>query len=189
MKKMINDDNKIDEKDKVAAQTVFKNKYAEIFYRFMKLEYTYISDSRFLYNVFRFGELWWIGIVAILLHHSAFIQAFILMLLNGFHFFFILFSSFNKNKIFRVLKALELLFFVGLEILILVTIVLLDTLTTQSYETLGIVGVVFLFMIIGVSIVRMIYIWMNIVAEYRESENSYRRNLMFYDEDRLGSEI
>ena len=99
----------------------------------MKIDIEPVHLSHFIYNVFRFGELWWTAIIVCLIYNSPFTQAFILMLLNGFHFFYVLFSSKNRGKGFRFLKAFELLFFTGIDILILVMVTLVDSLTTESY--------------------------------------------------------
>ena len=167
----------------VTGTAVFKNKYAEVFFRFMKLEKLPVYDSHLLYNTFRFGELWWIGIVAIAFYDSGFTQAFLLVILNGLHFFFVLFSSFNTSKRLRILKALELFFFLGLETLILIMLLLTDSLTSTAFLTLGIVGIVFIFAIVFTSLFRVFVIWRRIYLEYDDPEKpSLRRNLNFYDD-------
>ena len=72
--------------------------------------------------------MWWHAIVVILLYYSPFAQAFLLILINGFHLALNVFAPLNTNKIFRVLKSLELLFFIVVEIMIIVMVTLLKTL-------------------------------------------------------------
>ena len=45
-----------------------------------------------------------------------------------------------------------------------------------------------MFVIVALSTIRMIYTWVKIVGEYKKSEESYRRNTRYYDEDQLESE-
>ena len=72
----------------------------------------------------------------------------------------------------------------GLEILILIMSVLTDSLTSTSFITLGIVGIVFIFAIVFTSIFRTIVIWRRIYLEYQDPEKpSLRRNLNFYDDE------
>lgn len=73
-----------------------------------------ISERNYFYNIFRFGDLWWHAIVVILLHHSPFAQAFLLVLTNGFHLAINTFSKLNTTKYFRIYKSLELLCFIVL---------------------------------------------------------------------------
>lgn len=95
--------------------------------------------------------------LAIGLSWNPFVQAFLLMLTTAFHLIIILFFRVNYTNTFRILKALELLFFLGIEIIIVVMERLVETLRVESYETLGIVGIIFIFLIILVSFLRMLY--------------------------------
>ena len=81
-----------------------------------------------MYNLFRYGDLWWQAIIAILFYHSPFAQTFLLIITNGFHLFLAIFSKLNNNKNFRICKSLELLCFIVLEVMIIIMLNLLRTL-------------------------------------------------------------
>lgn len=120
-----------------------------------------ISEKHLFYNVFRYGDLWWQALVVILLHHSPFAQAFLLVLTNGFHLAVNTFADLNTNVYFRAFKSLELVCFIVIEILIIVMHSLLKTLRFESYETLGIVAIIFVFLLLVLTFVRFFYtLWM-----------------------------
>ena len=149
---------------------VYWNLYAETLFRFHQMDVrVWIRTSQLLYNLFRFGELWWIALTVTLFYESPFTQAFILFILNAIHFFFVLFSSISRSNSFRLLKCLELLMFMGIEVLILVMDTLIESLQTESYETLGIVGIVFIFVIIVSSFARAAFTWHNLAQEYEQT--------------------
>jgi hypothetical protein len=62
------------------------------------------------------------------------------------------------------------MFFVGLEIIILVSYQQNKTLTKDAYHALGIVGVAFIFMILGLSLIRFIYTLVRLINEYKEQQ-------------------
>ena len=144
---------------------VFNNRYSEIFYRFLPFNLwearisliDIINEGEFFYNLFRFGELWWYAFVVCLMHKTPFIQAFLLMITNLVHILFLLVFKLSNTNMFKYLKILELLFFLGLEILLMVMVSLYETLLAESYRTLGIVGIIFIFIIVALSIVRTFY--------------------------------
>jgi hypothetical protein len=92
-----------------------------------------ISEKHFFYNLFRFGELWWYAIIVVLLSFAPFTQAFLLVLTNGFSLVVNAFSRLNTNKYYRIFKSLELVFFMVIEILIIVMASLINTLRIESY--------------------------------------------------------
>ena len=67
---------------------------------------------------------------------------------------------------FKIFKFLELAFFVGLEIIILVCYSQRETLTNKGYNTLGSVGIALIFAIILFSFMRFIYTFWKIYSEY-----------------------
>lgn len=105
------------------------------------------------------------------MYGSPFAQAFLLMITNFLHLAFLWLSSLSYTRTFKSLKVLELMFFVGLEILILVAYQQNETLTKDAYKALGIVGVVFIFVILGLSFVRFIYTLTKLIKEYNENNN------------------
>lgn len=59
--------------------------------------------------------------------------------------------------------------FMGIEVLILVMETLIESLQTESYETLGIVGIAFIFVIIVSSFARAAFTWHNLAQEYEQT--------------------
>jgi hypothetical protein len=104
------------------------------------------------------------------MHGSPFAQAFLLMVTNFLHLAFLWISSISSTRTFKVLKVLELMFFVGLEIIILVSYQQNETLTKEAYKALGIVGVAFIFVILGLSLIRFIYTLVKLINEYKEQQ-------------------
>ena len=146
-------------------EIVYRNRYHEIFYRFLpqnlwkvpNYEFKPIRFKHRFYNLLRFGELWWISFIVSLMHGSPFAQVFLLLITNFLHLVFIWFSSISNTGVFKLLKVLELLFFGGLEILLLVTLQQYNTLTKDAFNTLGIVGIVFICVILALSFIRFLY--------------------------------
>jgi hypothetical protein len=62
------------------------------------------------------------------------------------------------------------MFFVGLEIIILVSYQQNETLTKEAYKAMGIVGVAFIFVILGLSLIRFIYTLVKLINEYKEQQ-------------------
>ena len=155
----------------------YRNRYHEIFYRFLPKDIWKIPNFDFVpigfrqrfYNLLRFGEIWWFSIIFALMYGSPFAQAFLLIITNFLHLAFLWISSISTNRTFKFLKVLELMFFVGLEIIILVSYQQNETLTKDAYKALGIVGVTFIFVILGLSLIRFIYTLGRLINEYRGS--------------------
>lgn len=104
------------------------------------------------------------------MYGSPFAQAFLLMVTNFLHLAFLWISSISSTRTFKLLKVLELMFFVGLEIIILVSYQQNETLTKEAYKALGIVGVGFIFVILGLSLIRFIYTLVRLINEYKEQQ-------------------
>jgi hypothetical protein len=67
------------------------------------------------------------------------------------------------------------MFFVGLEIIILASYQQNETLTKEAYKALGMVGVAFIFVILGLSLIRFIYTLARLINEYREQYTKENR--------------
>lgn len=124
-----------------------------------------ISEKYILYNLFRYGDLWWQGLICVLMHYSAFAQAFLLVITNAFHLAIVLFSGLNRGGKFRILKSIELFSFAIIEILIIVMVSLNDTLRYESFEILGIISLVFVILILIISIFRALLTGYNIYKD------------------------
>jgi hypothetical protein len=127
-----------------------------------------------MYNLYRFGEIWWMCIIATGMHGSPQAQCFLLMITNFVHLVVVLFTTISQTFYFKLAKVFELAFFGGLEILILVCQVQQETLTTPGLNTLGSVGIALLFAIICLSFVRTVYTFYRIYREYNpDLDNKY----------------
>jgi len=115
--------------------------------------------------VYRFGELWWYAVVVTALTYSPVAQLFLLLITQALHMFVVLYTGLSRNIFYRIVKVLELAVFVGLEIILLVCQTQKDTLTNQSYNTLGGVGIGLIFLLVLLSLIRAIY---NLFMLYRE---------------------
>ncbi len=139
-----------------------------------------------MYNLFRFGELWWFALIATGMHGSPQAQCFLLMITNFAHLVLVLFTQFSRTFEFKLLKVFELAFFSGLEILILVCQSQQETLTTRGLNTLGSVGIALLFAILLLSFIRSLYTFSRIYREYHPSpakkyDSIKNRNELFFD--------
>jgi hypothetical protein len=128
-----------------------------------------VTYAEQIYNLFRFGELWWLALIATGLHGSPQAQCFLLMITNFAHLVLELFTNLSGTFQFKLLKVFELAFFSGLEILILVCQTQQETLTTRGLNTLGSVGIALLFAILLLSFIRSIYTFYRIHQEYYPS--------------------
>lgn len=92
----------------------YRNRYHEIFYRFLpkniwktpNYEFVPISFKQRFYNLLRFGEIWWFCLIFALMYDSPFGQAFLLIISNFLHFSFLWFSSTSYTSTFKILKVL-----------------------------------------------------------------------------------
>ena len=78
----------------------------------------------------------------------------------------VLFSSLSFGLGFKLMKVVELALFSGIEIIILVCDSQADTLTDSSIGTLGAVAIALMFVLIGVSVIRLGYTAYRIYNEY-----------------------
>lgn len=107
------------------AKIEFANRYGEIFYRFLPVdvwveEAEGITYAELIYNLFRFGELWWFVVVAVLMSASPQAQCFLLIISNLLHLVMVLFTGLSNSLPFKLAKVFELAFFIGIEIVLLV---------------------------------------------------------------------
>lgn len=100
----------------------YRNRYHEIFYRFLPQNLWKTPNNEFFplgfkhrfYNLLRFGEIWWFSIIVALMYRWPFSQVFFLLVTNFLHLTFLWISNISYTGVFKILKVLELLFFVGL---------------------------------------------------------------------------
>ena len=92
------------------------------------------------------------------------------------HAFVVLFTGLSRSGALRVMKVMELAGFIGIEIILFVCSNQSDTLTSQSYNTLGAVAVAILFLIIIVSGIRSIYTGLLLKKEYSYKEKADKRH-------------
>lgn len=147
----------------------YANRYHEIFFRFVHKniwEGSEITYAERVYNIYRFGEIWWFTLVATALYYNPQAQLYLMIITFALHMFVLLFTSLSRNNFFKVLKSLELALFVGLEIIMLVCQTDNATLTTRSYNTLGNVAIAIIFCIIFCSLIRSIYNGWLLYREY-----------------------
>ena len=112
----------------------YANRYSEIFFRFLPVDVWVegsqgITNAERLYNLLRFGELWFYAIVVTALHSSPQAQGFLLLVMNVAHLLLVLFSSLNFGLCFKLMKVMELALFAGVEVILIVCDSQQDTLT------------------------------------------------------------
>ena len=129
-----------------------------------------ITNGERLYNLLRFGELWFYAVVVTALHSSPQAQGFLLLVMNVAHLLLVLFSSLSFGLGFKLMKVVELALFAGVEVILIVCDSQQDTLTESSIGTLAGVAIALVFVLIVISLGRVAYTAIRIYQEYNNNE-------------------